>query len=174
MARATKRGAGKRVGRPSSLTPAVQARIVQAVETGATIEVACRAAGIGKTTFHRWMASDAPEFRAFREAVEKAEAAGEIAAIGVIRTAALDTWQAAAWFLERKHHARWGRKAEIQPVDDRAKPTDADARDALARKLDRLAAEVGSGGAAGATDAGGSEGSAAPVAAVGASEPTPA
>lgn len=36
-----------------------------------------------------------------------------MASVGVIRHAARDTWQAAAWWLERRYPDEWGRKDRI-------------------------------------------------------------
>lgn len=50
-------------------------------------------------------------YAAFAEEVEKARAQSEVRALTHIQQAALDgTWQAAAWFLERSHPQRWGRR----------------------------------------------------------------
>lgn len=50
----------------------------------------------------------------FWQGVKKAEAYAESEAIGMIQTAANQgTWQAAAWWLERKHRARWGRQDKV-------------------------------------------------------------
>ena len=43
------------MGRPSKLTPECQARIVQAIEVGATYELAAGYGGISYETFRRWM-----------------------------------------------------------------------------------------------------------------------
>ena len=71
-------------------------------------------AGIGKTTYYRWLdkAEDGiEEYREFRNAVQKARAEAEGAHIMNIRKAADNgVWQASAWFLERSHPSKWGRK----------------------------------------------------------------
>ena len=102
-------------GRPTDLTPDTQNRIIEALRAGNYIDVACSYAGIGTTTYYRWMqrASD-PEspdiYRDFRDAVQRARAEAEIRNVGLIQRAASDgTWQAAAWFLERSHPRKWGR-----------------------------------------------------------------
>jgi len=102
-------------GRPTDLTPDTQSRIVEALRAGNYIDAACAYAGIGTTTYYRWMqrAQDptAPDiYRDFRDAVERARAEAEIRNVGLIQRAASDgTWQAAAWFLERSHPRKWGR-----------------------------------------------------------------
>ena len=42
-------------GRPTDLTPAVQARIVQAIVGGNDNKVAAAYAGIGESTFYAWL-----------------------------------------------------------------------------------------------------------------------
>lgn len=52
-------------------------------------------------------------FHFFRE-VKSAESYAEAQAIGMIQQAASDgTWQAAAWYLERKHKDRWGKTEKV-------------------------------------------------------------
>ena len=42
------------IGRPSKLTPEVQAKIVEYLRTGATVKATCDSVGIGQTTFYEW------------------------------------------------------------------------------------------------------------------------
>lgn len=64
-------------GRPTKLTPAVQRRILKAIEAGCTIEHAAQAAGIHKATLHRWRQQGAEAktgiLRDFCDALEIAE-----------------------------------------------------------------------------------------------------
>jgi hypothetical protein len=54
-------------------------------------------------------------FFEFCEAVKKAEAEAEAAAVVQIKAAASSgTWQAAAWFLERKFKDRWARTDKVE------------------------------------------------------------
>lgn len=103
----------RKTGRKSKLTEEVQAAIVQAVEAGNYRHVAAEAAGVHKATFYRWMKAGEKEregeLRDFCDAVKKAERKAELRIVGVIETAALSTWQAGAWLLERRHPLRWGR-----------------------------------------------------------------
>lgn len=108
--------------RPSKLTPETTATLCEALTAGAYLETASRAAGIAPSTLHGWLKrgrlaeqSDDPQnddlpFLELLEAVKKAQAAAEIAALKVIREASdRGTWQAAAWFLERSNPDAWGR-----------------------------------------------------------------
>jgi hypothetical protein len=116
----TKMAARKRItkatrmrGRPDGLTTDVHKRIVEAVRLGAHFEEAGAAAGISRSTLHRWLArgdaTNAPQrFRTFLEAVPgrgRARAGGtslDRPGRGGRRLAAQ------AWKLERRYPARWG------------------------------------------------------------------
>lgn len=103
-------------GRPSKLeNPDMIADLVKWLKLGYYIEDACTMAGIGKTTYYKWMAkaeaNEGPEFVEFMNAVKKARAEAEGAHIMNIRKAADNgVWQASAWFLERSHPTKWGKK----------------------------------------------------------------
>jgi transposase len=109
--------AGRPTGRPCKLTPNIQARIVEAVTVGAYRAQAAQYAGIGVSTFYRWLETgeaDATEgimskFRDLWEDVIKAETKDELRLLALITKAAETKWPAAAWRLERKHPERWGR-----------------------------------------------------------------
>ena len=110
------------MARPSKLTSEVEARIVEAVELGATWERAADAAGIGASTLREWRqrgeAGEAP-FSAFLAALKRAEGDGVARALRTIRQASESgTWQAAAWLLERRYPADYGRRTEVA-VDTR-------------------------------------------------------
>lgn len=123
--------------RPSKLTPAVKAALVEAVEGGNYIETAVRACGIGTSTYYRWMEQGeadlengkASAHRELWEAIKTAEAEAETNALSQIRAAARENWQAAAWYLERKFPDRWGRRErhEATSRDDRVRQDRVDA-----------------------------------------------
>jgi transposase len=108
------------MGRKTKLTPEVHEKIVTALRAGNYQETAARYAGISEATFYRWLNESlaegaSKELQQFREAVEKARADAEVRNVHLIQQAANDgTWQAAAWFLERSHHQRWGRKQSVE------------------------------------------------------------
>ena len=52
-------------------------------------------------------------YHEFNEAVARAMATGETRALAIIRNAATEHWQAAAWMLERRHPKKWGRRQNI-------------------------------------------------------------
>ena len=107
------------MSRPTKLTPDVHAAIVNAILAGNYAETAARYAGVTPATFYNWTARgrEAKQgiYFEFFDAIEKAKAQAEVRDVAIIERAANDTWQAAAWMLERKFPARWGRtdRAEL-------------------------------------------------------------
>ena len=129
------------MGRPSKLTPEVEARIVEAVELGATWERAADAAGVGASTLRDWRqrgeAGEVP-FVAFLAALKRAEGAGVERALRSIRKAAEGgAWQASAWILERRYPADYGRRSEVA-IAARSPSAESDA--AIVKALYDLAA----------------------------------
>jgi len=62
-------------------------------------------------------------FMEFSEAVKKARAEAEGAHIKNIRKAADNgVWQASAWFLERSHPKKWGKRSQLDLVADNDEP----------------------------------------------------
>ena len=117
-------------GRPTKFTPERREKIIQLIKAGNYLETATQAAGIDYSTFRNWMnrgenalqrqsegdklTKVEKEFVDFVEHIQKAEAEAEARNLMIINKAASDSWQAAAWYLERKHHDRWGRKDRVQ------------------------------------------------------------
>jgi hypothetical protein len=94
------------MGRPSKRTAEREERLLTALAAGNTIRASCIYAGIGVQTMADWRERS----RDFRDAVEKAEADAEVRFVAQIAKAAHDgTWQAAAWWLERRRPLDYGR-----------------------------------------------------------------
>ena len=125
------------MARQSNLNKKTQEEIVKILKSGNYIETAAAMVGISKVSLYDWLKRGARERRAreqgqpanaaeskyiaFLSAVEKAQAEAEATMIAVINKASLENWQAAAWKLERKFPARWGRQDRIveqTEVDD--------------------------------------------------------
>lgn len=100
-------------GRPTKYSPDVVKRITDALRGGNTRRASCAAGGIDQTTFANWL----KEYSDFSYAVEKAEGEAELRNLAVIQDAISSTWQAAAWWLERKHKADWSKRVEQTGVD---------------------------------------------------------
>lgn len=91
-------------------SPAAVEAVCEALRAGATYRLAAHVAGINESTLYRWSHLH-PEFAA-RMAQVSAEAA-----VGWLQTidaaAAAGEWQAAAWKLERRYPAEYGRRVMI-------------------------------------------------------------
>lgn len=100
-------------GRPTKYTEQNVNRILGALRGGNTRRASCAAGNISQDTFANWLR----EHSAFSDAVEKAEAEAELRNLAVIQDATKTTWQAAAWWLERKHKAEWSSRVEQTGAD---------------------------------------------------------
>jgi len=76
------------------------------LENGVNRTDAVVLSGISYETFTVWMKTH-PEFS---EAIKKAETKCKHRNISIIQKAARKTWQAAAWYLERKYHEEFALK----------------------------------------------------------------
>jgi transposase-like protein len=133
-----------RMGRPTKLTADLKERLIGALRSGAPNETAAGFAGIAESTFYAWLARAQDDLKAnpeiatdyteFQEAVEKAQAEAELEKLLIINAAAkgkpttegapgtAGQWQAAAWFLERRHPERYGRRIVTIPDPDPEDP----------------------------------------------------
>ncbi len=96
-----------RRGRPSKRTPKLEGQLAECFRLGMSIPQACDACGISQTQFRTWR----KKHRDFQDLIRRAEAEGVKLNLAVIQAAAASgkSWQAAAWFLERKYPEQWGR-----------------------------------------------------------------
>lgn len=105
-------------GRPTKFTPEVREKILAAIRAGNYAGVAADYAGVGETTFYRWLQkgreAKSGKFREFWVAVKKAEREAEVRAVAQIQKHMDSNWQAAMTYLERKHPDRWGRRDRLQ------------------------------------------------------------
>ena len=107
------------MGRHTKLTPTREAKIIQATRAGCDIEVACRAAGVSRSTYYRWKArgerEHTGEYHDFVQALRAAEAEAEVHAVVVIRKAMHEgDWRASLAFLERRFPDRWSKRTTTQ------------------------------------------------------------
>lgn len=105
-------------GRPTKLTPALQAKLCKLIRAGNFRNIAAAAVGIPARTLQVWLAkgkqSKTGVYREFRHALMAAEKAAETDMVALIIKAAKKDAKHAEWWLERKHHKRWGRRDRIQ------------------------------------------------------------
>lgn len=105
----------RKPGRPTKRSAGVTKAIVAALKKGNTRATAAKLAGITYTTLKRWCQLSVP----FCAALEKAEAEAEQAHVNNIRVAgALGSWQASAWWLERRRSGDWRKPADRLDVFD--------------------------------------------------------
>jgi len=105
---------------PNKRTPERRERILELLRAGNYMETAAACAGISKDTLYKWLSADAD----FADAVKEAQAAAEALHISNIAKAAFDgTWQASAWYLERKYPDRFGRQDRRPEGADRIEVT---------------------------------------------------
>jgi nitrogen regulatory protein PII-like uncharacterized protein len=112
------------MARPTKLTSALTAKIVEAIKMGATHEHAAQYAGISVATFYGWKAkaeAGDEDYLEFLEAIKSAEGQGAVELLKRIKEASEDPklWTAAAWILERRHPDIYGRqKLDINVTGD--------------------------------------------------------
>lgn len=83
--------------------------ILRALEGGCTRRAASSAGDISHVTFYRWLDADVT----LRTAVEKAEATAEQRFTEAVAKAVPKSWQAAAWWLERRQHTEYGKREHV-------------------------------------------------------------
>lgn len=97
-------------GRPTKLTKNLHEEIVSYIEQGLTYKDVCFAVGIAESTFYDWKI----EFAEFSEAIKKAEMKCKAERIATIFKASEKSWQAAAWWLERRYPKEYGKQMESE------------------------------------------------------------
>jgi hypothetical protein len=123
-----------RVGQPTKCTPELIAQFENVLRSGNYVETACGFLGLSVNTFYRWqgyakaaferaekggvLTEDDKVWIQFTQAVTRARAHAEVAAVARIRHAATEGDTAAdQWFLERAFPGRWGRRQHHMEVE---------------------------------------------------------
>ena len=96
-------------GRPSKYTQEIVDRICYSLSQGNTRTTAVTCAGVALSTFHAWL----NEFSEFSEAIKRAEEQAVEHYVNVIHAASGQTWQAAAWYLERRRPADFSKQDKV-------------------------------------------------------------
>lgn len=129
-------------GRPTSLTPEVQAIIIEALRRGNYRDTAAKLAGVTRQTLWNWEqrgeAGEAP-YAVFFDAIQTAEAEAEDELLSEVRGASpastgvhgADVWQARAWVMERRWPKRWAQRVRQAVTEELDAFTDR-----LQRRLD--------------------------------------
>lgn len=160
-----KRKAPRGPGRPTSLTPEVQAAIVADVEAGVKFEDAALANGIALSTLKLWLQkADAGDerYKDFSAALTRARATAKANALRNVRAGMLPSkeptadWKAEAWFLERTFPNEYGPQQAVAAKVQKELDAALDllkaklAPDVYDQVLNALAEEDGEGKASGA------------------------
>jgi len=114
-------GSGRRGWPNAKFTPELAKEITQLIAKGNYLETAAAACGVSVAAVRTWIrdgrrAKSGPK-RNFAIAYKRAEAKAESEAVNGIRYHGRKTWQALAWYLERRHPNRWARReVKIEPA----------------------------------------------------------
>jgi transposase len=103
-------------GRPTKYDPEAVKAIIGAIELGLPYRHAAAYGGITDDTFAAWR----KKYPEFSEAVKAAEARAVAGRLARIRRAEDESWQAAAWYLERRYPQEFGRT--VQDVNHGGQP----------------------------------------------------
>jgi transposase len=131
-------------GRPPKYDSVRAKRITDALSAGNTRRAAAEYGGISEATLMRWQR----RYADFDDAVKSAEASAEVAHVAnIAQASAGGTWQASAWWLERRRHHDWGKvdrvEVEVRRVAQRvAAQTGADPDWLVKRAAEIVAAET--------------------------------
>lgn len=107
------------------LTDEVQETLIKSLENGLAIKAACGRASISEKTFYNWYNKGAEKksgkYRDFHDAVDNAKNTAQSNFENIIASAAnKGTWQAAAWWLERRRPEMYNKpeKVMVHPKQD--------------------------------------------------------
>jgi hypothetical protein len=98
------------MARPTKMTPGIQELILRALRAGNTETNAAAYAGVAYDTYRVCKRRD----QEFSAAIEKAQADAEAEAVAHVRNVMPTTWQAAAWWLERRRPQDYGRVDRLE------------------------------------------------------------
>lgn len=100
------------MGRPTKRTPETVAALLGGLRKGYPKVTAAAVAGIGYSTLNTWENSN----EEFREAVKSAELEGKARLLDKVRES--DTWQSAAWMLERRWPEEFAQRSKVDMTVD--------------------------------------------------------
>lgn len=111
------------MGRPTDLTPELQAKFVDLVRKGNYPCTVAKLCSIDASTYKRWMRrgrNGEEPFGTFRALVRSAEAESEIYLESLLAKASEEprNWKAAEFLISRRHRKNWSAPANDQPAND--------------------------------------------------------
>lgn len=101
--------------------------VLKLISEGQTIKAACANSNIGQTVYYNWIKRGRADAdagvksvqRLLFDGVPEAEAKHEQSHLNVIIAASKTTWQAAAWYLERRYPERYAKRVVAQEYEAR-------------------------------------------------------
>jgi hypothetical protein len=114
------------MGRPTKLSPEVQAVIVREIELGVDLDDAAAAAGVWYNTLNEWRKKGAEQktgkYHEFNVAVARAEGiAAENFTKTITNAAQKGDWKAALEWLKRRRRAKWGDAVDVTTGGEKLK-----------------------------------------------------
>ena len=108
-----------KAGRKPKLTKQLIENLGIAIQNGNYVETACDFVGISTTTLYRWLQESEqtgakPLLRELSDTVRASRAQAEMRNVLRIQKAAEDSWQAAAWWLERSQPKKWSKQTNVE------------------------------------------------------------
>ena len=113
--------------RNSKMTDARVEAILNALRQGCTRRAAAAVGGISHTTLYDWIGNDLT----LAASIERAEGEAEATFTAIVAKAAITSWQASAWWLERRKYQDFARHDKVDMSID------------LRKEAERLAVEQG-------------------------------
>lgn len=105
------------MGRKPKLTRKLIEDAEKLIKLGNYNTTVCQYLGIHQSTWYKWLKEGEKAKsglkKEFFERIKSAESHAEIRNVQLIQQSANESWQAAAWYLERKFPDRWGKKEKV-------------------------------------------------------------
>jgi hypothetical protein len=97
-------------GRSNGFNKNIAKKIIDTLSDGNTLTASVKNAGISYDRFLRWQ----KENTNFANDLEKAEAQAEVGHVSNVKKASDNgSWQASAWWLERRRHGDWRKREDV-------------------------------------------------------------
>ena len=94
-------------------TPEIVKELIGHIEANSHVATACRAVGLKRTTFYRWL-KDKSKSDISYTIVQKAKAKALLRNVVTIQKASEKSWTAAAWLLERRDPENWAKQDKLE------------------------------------------------------------
>lgn len=105
-------------GRKSKLNDETKDIILKHIADGMPVKLSCMAAGVSENTFYQWKRKGSREpngyYGKFFKEVQTAEGQAISVKMMQVHAASQRSWQAAAWWLERRYPEYFGRREFLQ------------------------------------------------------------